>query len=97
MIVNNMMLKLTKRDDETISSVKEKLLSMKGNVEVLRDVKVEQNIREGEVNYDLLVTTMFDSMEDFDIYINDPYHIQVSKDIGSYIQEIVAVCTNPKE
>lgn len=92
MIVNNLMLKLKNRDDETIRKVKEELLSMMGNVDVLRGVEVQRNIREGEVNYDLLVTTEFESMEDFDTYIIHPFHIEVSENIGSYIQEIAAVC-----
>lgn len=92
MIVNNLMLKLKNRDDETIRKVKEELLSMRGNVDVLKGIKVEQNVREGEVNYDLLVTTEFESMEDFDAYTVHPFHVKVSENIGSYIQEIAAVC-----
>ena len=97
MIVNTMLLKLKNRDDETILNVKEELLSMKGNVEVLRDVKVEPNIREGEVNYDLLVTTVFDSMEDFNAYVVDPFHVKVSQIIGDQIEKIAVVCSNPTE
>ena len=92
MIINNAMLKLKDRDDESISKVKEELLSMKGNIEVLHDIKVELNIREGESNFDILFITMFESMTDFDSYLAHPVHVKVSQNIGSNIEQSAAVC-----
>ncbi|MGB9978176.1 Dabb family protein [Methanobacterium sp.] len=92
MIINNAMLKLKERDDESILKVKEELLSMKGNIEVLHDINVELNIREGESNFDILFITLFESMADFDAYLTHPVHVKVSQNIGSNIEQNAAVC-----
>jgi hypothetical protein len=65
---------------------------MKGKIGVLKDVQVETNIRQGAASYDLIFFTKFESLEDMDMYINDPIHQGVGKLIGKMIEMQAAVC-----
>ena len=91
MIINSVMLKLKDRESE-IKKVNDALLSMKGKIGVLKDIQVEMNIRKGAASYDLIFFTKFDSLDDIDVYINDPVHQGVGKLIGSMIDSQAAVC-----
>lgn len=92
MIVNNLLLKLKERTNENIAKAGELLLSMKGKIEVLRDLQVEVDIRHGGQSYDLILITKFDSMEDLDTYLIHPVHVKVSKYIGSVLDTGASVC-----
>jgi hypothetical protein len=85
------MIKLKNRDSE-IQKVNDALLSMKGKIGVLKDIQVETNIRQGPASYDLIFFTKFESLEDMDVYINDPIHQGVGKIIGNMIEMQAAVC-----
>ena len=91
MIINSVMLKLKNRDSE-IQKVNDALLSMKGKIGVLKNIQVETNIRQGAASYDLIFLTKFESIEDMDVYINDPIHQGVGKLIGNMIEFQAAVC-----
>ena len=91
MIINSVMLKLKNWESE-IKKVNDALLSMKGKIGVLKDIQVEMNIRQGAASYDLIFFTKFDSLDDIDVYINDPVHQGVGKLIGSMIDSQAAVC-----
>ena len=91
MIINSVMLKLKNRDTD-IQKVYDALLNMKGKISVLKDIRVEMNIRQGAASYDLIFFTKFNSPEDMDLYINDPVHQGVGKLIGNMIESQAAVC-----
>ena len=91
MIINSVMLKLKNQESE-IKKVNDALLSMKGKIGVLKDIQVEMNIRQGAASYDLVFFTKFDSLDDMDVYINDPVHQGVGKLIGNMIESQAAVC-----
>jgi hypothetical protein len=92
MIINNLMLKLKNRDDNSISSVKEELLSMKDNIGSLIDIEVQTNIRKGPSNYDIILITSFKSPTDLETYLIHPFHINLSENIIGKIDESAAVC-----
>lgn len=92
MITNNLLIKLKTRNGDNVARVKEVLLSMKGKIEVLKDIQVETNIRNSESSYDLLLVTHFTSMADMEAYLTDPVHVEVSKYIGSVIEAGASVC-----
>lgn len=92
MIINNLLIKLKERNNETIMKTKAALLSMEGKIETLRDLQVEVDIRNSESSYDILLVTKFDSMEDMDLYLVHPIHIEVSKYILSVMETGSAVC-----
>ena len=58
---------------------KEKLLSMKGNVEVLKEIEVGIDFSRSERSYDLALVTTFDSKEDLETYRVHPYHQEIVK------------------
>lgn len=92
MITNNLLIKLKTRNWDNVARAKEVLLSMKGKIEVLKDIQVETDIRNSESSYDLLLVTHFTSMADMEAYLIDPVHVEVSKYIGSVIEAGASVC-----
>ncbi|MDD7794739.1 Dabb family protein [Clostridium sp. 'White wine YQ'] len=92
MIINNLLLKLKNRDEDTISRTQEVLMSMKGKIEVLLDIQAEVNIRPGQSNYDLILITKFASLEDLDAYLSHPTHLEVAKFIESVLDTQASVC-----
>lgn len=92
MITNNLLIKLKTRNEENVARAKEVLLSMKGKIDVLKNIQVETDIRNLESSYDLLLVTHFTSMADMEAYLIDPAHVEVSKYISSVIEAGVSVC-----
>lgn len=97
MIINSVMLKLKNNDERTISKVKEQLLSMKGNIDVLDDIFVKSNIIRKDPNFDIFFSTKFKKMGDFNAYLTHPLHIKVSKNIGGNIESSASVCYESDE
>jgi len=92
MVINNLILKLKNRDAESIKKTQEVLLSMKGKIDVLIDIQAEVNIRPGQSNYDIILITKFESLENLDKYLADPVHLEVAKFIGSVLDTQASVC-----
>jgi Stress responsive A/B Barrel Domain len=92
MITNTLLLKLKERNSETIAKTRDALLSMQGKIGILRDLKVELDIRHGESSYDIALIAQFASMEDFDAYLAHPAHVEVAKYIASVLESAAAVC-----
>ncbi|ATW23534.1 Dabb family protein [Candidatus Formimonas warabiya] len=92
MITNNLLIKLKERNNENVAKAKDVLLSMKGKIEVLRDLQVEVNIRHGESSYDILLITKFSCLEDLESYLVHPIHVEVSKYIAGVLESGAAVC-----
>ncbi len=91
MIVNNVLLKL-KNPSTDLSKVQSSLISMKGNIDVLKDIQVEKNIRFEGGAYDILLITKFSSMEALDAYLIHPVHLEVSKFVGSAVDTLASLC-----
>ena len=66
-------------DGEDVNKAKEVLLSMKGNVPLIRDIEVGVNILPSERSYDLILSVVLDDMKALEDYQNDPYHVNVVK------------------
>ena len=60
-------------------TAKEKLLSMKGNVEVLKEIEVGIDFSRSERSYDLALVTTFASKDDLETYRVHPYHQEIVK------------------
>jgi hypothetical protein len=95
-IVNNLMFKLKKRDDETIAKVQDILLSMKGKIEFLCDIEVHPTIRKEPISYDLMMVTKYNSFKDFEGYVAHPAHVEVGKKIHDLVDSIAAVMYESK-
>lgn len=90
MIINNVLLKLKERSPENIEKARNVLLSMNGKIETLRDLKVEVDVRQGQ--YDIMLITKYDSMEDLDAYLIHPAHLEVGKYIASVLESQSSLC-----
>lgn len=96
MIVNNLLIKLKERDNENIAKARDVLLSMKGKIEVLRDVQVEVDIRHGLSSYDIMLITKFETMKDLDSYLIHPMHVEVSRYISTVLESGASLCYESK-
>ena len=67
------------KDGEDVNKAKEVLLSMKGNVPLIRDIEVGVDILHSERSYDLILSVVLDDMKALEEYQNDPYHVNVVK------------------
>jgi Stress responsive A/B Barrel Domain len=92
MIVNNLLIKLKERDNENIAKARDGLLSMKGKIDVLRDLQVEVDIRHGPSSYDIMLITKFETMKDLDSYLIHPLHIEVSRYISTVLESGASLC-----
>jgi Stress responsive A/B Barrel Domain len=97
MIVNNLLIKLKERDNENIAKARDVLLSMKGKIEVLRDVQVEEDIRHGPSSYDIMLLTKFATMKDLESYLVHPVHLEVSKYISTVLETVASLCYEIKK
>ena len=70
-------------DKKEVEEVKRRLLDMDGKIDVLRHIEVGVNFLESDRNYDLCLTTHFDSKEDLEIYADHEVHVPVKKYIKS--------------
>lgn len=71
--------KLKDNSLESCEKAKEVLLSMQGNVEMLRDIRVGIDVLHSERSYDLILETVLDDEEALEAYQQHPYHVQVVK------------------
>lgn len=92
MVINNLLLKLKDRSPENIAKARDVLISMKGKIEELIDLKVEVNIRSGASSYDILLIAKYRSMKDLEAYLVHPFHIEVGKYIAHVLEDSAAVC-----
>ena len=96
MIVNNLLIKLKERDNENIAKARDVLLSMKGKIDVLRDLQVEVDIRHGPSSYDIMLITKFATMTDFAAYLVHPVHVEVSRYISRILNQELLYAMNQK-
>ena len=67
------------KDGEDVNKAKEVLLSMKGNVPLIRDIEVGVDVLHSERSYDLILSVVLDDMKALEDYQNDPYHVNIVK------------------
>ncbi len=79
MIKHIVCFKLANPTEELLKKTKDILLSMKGNVPMLRDIEVGVDFLHSARSYDIILQVWLDNKEDLDAYQNDPYHCSVVK------------------
>lgn len=55
------------------------LMSMKGKIDLIKDINVGIDILGSERSYDIVLEMVFDSLEDMAKYQKDEYHVTVVK------------------
>lgn len=79
MIKHVVCFKLIDNSLENCNKTKDILLSMKGNVKMLVDVKVGIDFLHSARSYDIILETFFLTKQDLDDYQNDEYHCNIVK------------------
>ncbi|MDD2897886.1 MAG: Dabb family protein [Desulfuromonadaceae bacterium] len=87
MITHIVLFKLADPSAENLAATRNKLLSMNGNINLLRHLEVGIDVIRSERSYDIALTTRFDSLEDLQAYQVHPYHA------GEVIPHMKSVCS----
>ncbi|MBE5733544.1 MAG: Dabb family protein [Clostridiales bacterium] len=66
-------------DGESPQKAKEVLLSMKGNVPMLKDIEVGVDCLHSARSYDVILAVVLDDMNALSDYQKDEYHVNVVK------------------
>lgn len=92
MITHIVFFKLSDPTAENISATRSKLLSMEGNIPLLRHLEAGIDVVRSERSYDVALITRFDSLDDLQAYQVHPYHAgEVIPFMKSVCSSIVAV------
>lgn len=67
------------KEGESAQKAKEVLLSMKGNVPMLRDIEVGVDVLRSPRSYDVILSVVLDDLTALDAYQHDAYHVNVVK------------------
>ena len=79
MIKHIVCFKLKNPTEEECRKAADVLLSMKGNVELLRDIQVGIDFLHSDRSYDLILEVVLDDKDALDAYQVHPYHVNVVK------------------
>ena len=71
--------------DAKLAEIKSGLLGLIDKVSVLKSIEVGLNTNPAE-QYDIALTTTFDSMEDLEIYAKHPDHVAVGKIVREVLE-----------
>ncbi|TGU71140.1 Dabb family protein [Geomonas terrae] len=85
MIVHIVLFKLKEATAENVEKAKERLLSMEGKVEMLRQLEVGVDLIRSERSADVALYTKFDSLEDLQSYQVHPYH---ANEVAAYMKSV---------
>lgn len=85
MITHIVLFKLKEPTPENVTAAKEKLLSMQGNVPMLRHLEVGDDVVRSERSYDIALYTKFDSLPDLQAYQIFPYH---GENVAPYMRSV---------
>ncbi len=77
MVKHIVFFKLKDNSDENKRKVKEKLMTLKDKVKVLKHFEVGINFSDTERAYDLALISDFETKDDLEIYANDSYHQEI--------------------
>ena len=79
MIKHIVCFKLRDASEENCKKAAEVLLSMKGNIDYIKDIEVGVDFLHSPRSYDVFLSVVLENEEMLDVYQNDPYHCDVVK------------------
>ncbi len=86
MVKHIVFFKLKEKTPEQAEALKEKLLSLKKEIDLIRNLEVGINFKESERAYDVALLTDFDDEEALAAYATHPWHLKVIE----YIKNVVS-------
>ncbi|MEG1394572.1 MAG: Dabb family protein [Clostridia bacterium] len=87
MIEHIVMYKLKDRTKENAQILQEKFLSMKGKIDVLKDIKAGVDFLTSPRSYDVVLQCKFDTKEDMQTYSQHPVHLPIMAYVKSVVDE----------
>ena len=80
------------KDGESKEKAKEVLLSMKGNVPMLKGIEVGIDFLGSECSFDVYLSVLLNDKDALNDYQNDSYHVSVvKKHMHSVVEKSVAI------
>ena len=79
------------KDKKDADEMIERFLSMKGKIDVLRELNAGKNILPSQRAYDVALVCDFDNAHDLDVYASHPVHLPVKAFVQSVIAEAHSV------
>lgn len=76
--------------EEARQALKDKLLTLRGNVPQVRELEAGTDVLQGQRSYDVALIIGLDKKEDLPAYKNHPFHLAVSEYVQSVIQTSVS-------
>ncbi len=86
MVKHIVFFKLKNNNPENAEALTEKLLTLKNEIDLIKNIEVGINFKESERAYDVALVTDFDHEEDLSAYATHPYHLKVI----DYIKGVVS-------
>jgi hypothetical protein len=91
MVTHIALFKMVHANKEIIEEARKALEALGGKIPQLRHFEVGVNIVYSYRSYDLALVATFDSLEDLQIYQNDPNYVEVVKYLQGVRQSVVTV------
>jgi hypothetical protein len=88
MVTHIVLFKLSEPTPENLSTTRNKLLSMQGQIEQLRHLEAGIDVIRSERSYDIALITKFDSLQALQEYQVHPYHA------GKVVPHMKSVCSS---
>lgn len=85
------MIKLKDNSEESKNAAKDKLLSMDGKVNMMRNFEVHADFIGSERSYDIFLSCILDDEKALEEYQNDPYHCDIKTYIKMVAESTIAV------
>lgn len=86
MVKHIVMYKLKEPTEQNAVALQQKFLSMKGKIEVLKDIQSGVDVLRSDRSFDVVLICQFDSMEDMEIYRTHEVHLPVMEYVKSVVQ-----------
>lgn len=74
-----------KTKQENMDYVKSNLYALTNKIDEIKSMEIGQDITHGEMSYDMVLITEFESVQALDTYRVHPEHVKVSK----YVREVI--------
>lgn len=91
MVKHLVFFKLKDRSPESIAQAAEKLRSMDGKIDILRQIEVGVDFMKSGRSFDIALVTHFDNREDLDTYATHPVHVPILDYMKTVVEQSVAV------
>jgi antibiotic biosynthesis monooxygenase (ABM) superfamily enzyme len=91
MITHVVMFKLAQPDPATATEIRDRLMALPAKIPQIKGYEVGVNVVEADRNYDVVLVSRFDNLDDLAAYNDHPDHQEVVAFIRSVISGSVAV------